>query len=309
MQPGTEDQQPAKESLSAAVERVIGGSLKALAVAGTLIYGALFIAYRAFYSALGIHPEDVGISHAFILSRSVGFIGLVAIVALVIPVYLGVLRLKDNVCRRVVAGIWLLLIGAYFWLLLSFEPWGALPCFIAISVPASVLAFAFRDIRRSESDDNAERINESAVGNRKRWYSGLSPMAWYSVVALTLLLTILLPAIAIAWRAHELGEDALTGGIVRPVKLAGVPILDVSTDRIRAAWICPQDQRPQVFKRFRNDVLEGTILGETSTSLFMRLQRSDSQQHHSSEHNIIVKLPQKCVMVARSEPFTDADEL
>ena len=73
MTEGTGDRQP----FEVAVETV----LKALAIAGALVYGALFLGYRNYYSALGLSPEDVGVSNTYVLVRSVGFIALMALPA------------------------------------------------------------------------------------------------------------------------------------------------------------------------------------------------------------------------------------
>src|SRR4051794_21672424 len=47
---------------------------KLLALLGIVLYGALFLAYWAFYDRLGVSPEEVGVDNLFILSRSLGFV-------------------------------------------------------------------------------------------------------------------------------------------------------------------------------------------------------------------------------------------
>jgi hypothetical protein len=323
------------------LDEIIGDSVKLFALAGTFIYGALFLGYQSYYSDLGIHPEDVGVSHAFVLIRSIGFILLAAGIALVILVYAWVIARRKGIA--VVDYFVILLAGAavYFyahWLLppdSSMRFWRY--SVAIIFVPAFLLGVAAenyavnaktprtkltaaerRRIRRWEKR-RAQR-KQMATWALRNWPRAAAPVALAVVrfrrllptvttlrpalnvgMGLTVLLTVLLPAIAIDKRADQLAEQSLRGERVAPFTLFNiVPVLDVSSEYIRASWICPEGEHPPVFDGPKGNYLQGLSLGETGTSLFMRLQVSDGgKENKSNQSYVIVKLPQECVMTVR----------
>ncbi|WP_142305281.1 hypothetical protein [Mycobacterium intracellulare] len=286
MQPDIEDErgndigkranEDGERSSQKSVPEKVGEYLKALAVVGTFSYGALFVGYRAYYRVLGIPPEDVGVSHAFILVRSIGYIVLVACLVILVAIYVLLMRNPKITKRDTLGTIALsMIIGWYIYWLFPRSLLRDVVIFVGVVIAAALLADAIQTGRR-----------------RKAWYTGL---------VITFLLAILLPAAAISWRAQELARKSLDGETVEPITLLGVPLLDVSTDYIHATWICAEAQRPPVFNRFRNNILKGTSLGETSTSFFMLIQRTSAerQNHPNRPSSMIVKFPQNCVMVSR----------
>jgi len=69
----------AKQGRSTLKMPSVGDVLKLSGVAAGVMYGALVLGYRKYYTRLGIRPEDVGVSNTFILVRSIGFVLLAAI--------------------------------------------------------------------------------------------------------------------------------------------------------------------------------------------------------------------------------------
>ncbi len=285
----------ATEPESAIIDRVAGDSLKLLGLGGTFVYGALFIGYRDYYSALGIRPEDVGVSHLFVLSRSIIFIFVVGIVAATVVFLVEVvaahhgINWKEAMLMIFVTVLVFVYIGA---LLPNRCIWGV-DALILISILGLGALFAV------------------AVYQERR------KLAWNTGLAFTVLVATVIPGAAVGWRTHELGETALRGQSVPPFKILNIPDMDVSTEEIRAEWICAERERPMLFDpplenvaggtpvQPRNKVVDGTLLGETSTNIFIRLQQSDSQG--KGRRDQIIKLPQECVMLSRYRTFADAD--
>lgn len=58
------------------------------AVASAILYGILFLAYRTYYSAVDIDPEDVGVSSGFVLVRSIGFVLITLAIATTVAGYI-----------------------------------------------------------------------------------------------------------------------------------------------------------------------------------------------------------------------------
>jgi hypothetical protein len=69
---------------------------KILALSGGLIYGVIFMAYRAYYDALNLSPEDVGVDPTYILVRSPGFILLTILAVLFTFLFLFLPYLSDR---------------------------------------------------------------------------------------------------------------------------------------------------------------------------------------------------------------------
>ena len=286
---------PKNQSESAVIDRVLGDSLKLLAVAGTFVYGALFMSYRAYYSAIGIRAEDVGVNHAFILSRSIAFIFLAAIVAGAIGIFAWVIGRREGIWgwdRLWIFVAFILVVGYACLLLIPTKSplWLDVVSFVVILSAGIALG--------CQAEAGAE--------------TGKRQPARYIGIALAVLLTVLLPGVAIGMRAHELGEKAMVGRSVTPLKILEIPVLDVSTEQIGARWICRERERPPIFGNgSKGGIVEGTLLGETSTNVFIRLQQQadGERRHYPQRENIIIKLPQECVMVVRSEDFSEADAL
>lgn len=272
-----------QQSESVLIDRVIGESLKLLGIAGTFVYGALFMGYRAYYSALGIRPEDVGVSHSFILSRSIVFIFIAGVVAVTVVFLVEVVAAHPKItCREYL--LMAIVTGLVFWYFVRLLPtlrvwWVDLLILGGFLIPGAIFIDAV--------------------------YNMLRKRAWNSGLALTVLVAIMIPAAALAWRAHELGERSIRGLSVTPFKIADIPVLDVSTEQIYAEWICRKDERPLPLFFRPKAIIEGTLLGETSSNIFIRVPQRDPQGHRQ---NLIIKLPQECVMLGRYRTYHDADD-
>jgi hypothetical protein len=57
---------------------------KFLAVSSVALYGILFLAYRRYYEAVDVTPEDAGVTNTFVLVRSPGFIVVTVAVATIL---------------------------------------------------------------------------------------------------------------------------------------------------------------------------------------------------------------------------------
>lgn len=240
------------------LDEIIGDALKVFAIAGTFIYGSLFLGYQSYYSDLGIHPEDVGVNHAFVLVRSIGFILLAAGIALVILVYAWVIARRKGITAFeysiiVLAG------GAVLWYAHWLMPPDSMRIWryslLVILAPALLLGVAAESYAVNAKDGGTERT----AGGRRRirrwerrrarrkqiatrllrsWPTVGAPLALAVVrfrrllpsattlrpalnvgVGLTVLLTVVLPAFAIDRRADQLAAQSLRGERVAPFTL------------------------------------------------------------------------------------------
>lgn len=79
----------------------IDEAAKLLAGFGLVLYGILFLAYRAYYSSLSIDPEDIGITSSFLLVRSVSLALLVLVLSPIIASVLsGTLAAAGSFARK-----------------------------------------------------------------------------------------------------------------------------------------------------------------------------------------------------------------
>ena len=260
---------------------MIGDLLKIVAVVGGVIYAVLFIGYRSYYSVLGIHPEDVGISQSFILARSVGFIILTIGIAQIFVMAFNALNSASFVRGFLVNFSVGLGAASYARLLLT----GIVPTYILVIATVCIIAFAF------------------FLG----WLSGLYKNAGYVRLFSLIVLITVLPAVAIDIRATQLGVSSSRGIPVKPFTVYGLPVLDVSSDTATMTWICPMAQRPPIFNGSTDNAIHGTVVGETSTKIFIVYSGPEKYAAQStdkgSRSHPIISLPQSCVMVSRS--FTD----
>lgn len=70
---------------------------QSLTVLGALLYGFLAIAYAAFYNALGINPEDVGLNYVTTLTRSAGLVTILLLALFIIALAFIARRASINV--------------------------------------------------------------------------------------------------------------------------------------------------------------------------------------------------------------------
>jgi hypothetical protein len=176
--------------------------------AGVLIYGVLNISYSLFYDRLGVSPEDVGLTYVTTLSRSTGFVALIAGV-----LAFGVLPLvvRNRALRR----------------------------YKGLIEAESKEHEAY--LRRHQVDApktlREEDIRAEVEQFRQRQYSELLPMLRRRsslaanvvggiAVALILLLTLSIPLFAIP-RASQ----ARSGREVSPIQVLGLTVLSVAANK------------------------------------------------------------------------------
>jgi hypothetical protein len=259
----------------------IGDVLKWTAVAGAVIYAALFTGYRTYYNLLGIRPEDVGVNNTFILVRSIGFVLLSGVVAAgVFLLTMGYYIQARQRGRRSL--VWVMIVGGlltgYIAVLLppNWSPGIVIP---VIVIPVGVLLpIASIGLLNMVGDKSQRNVLGGILG-----------------VVVAAVLIIVLPALAINGRAENLAKAVLSGHQARPFTILSIiPVLDVSSDLVQATWICPDPERPLIFREAVNNTRSGLLLGESGTTYFIRL--SDTGTANSE----IIKLPENCVMATRS---------
>jgi hypothetical protein len=284
---GGKDKRAKKSKLSmSSLREILGYS----AAGGALIYAVLFVTYWSYYSHLGIRPEDVGISHPFILARSIGLISLIAVISAMIGILVAVLTgaIRMSVYSKLLAIIavvisaavlivWLYLTNQYIHLLLPKVSRAiATEISIALVVPSYCLVGVWGFKLRS----------------KPLLYGGIFSAA---------LMTIVLPVGATVLRAHQLGTDAAQGRDVKSFSVLGIPVLDVSSDPAVLTWVCLPDQRPSFFPDDPKASLKGHLLGGSATSVIFMGNSFQKGDDLSTNKPAIIhpihSFPQLCVMV------------
>lgn len=253
----------------------VGDVLKYSALAGAIIYSCLFLGYRKYYSLLGIRPEDVGVNHTFILVRSIGFV-VVAVICTLLAILLTAwfnLVLRQRPWRRRHA-IHIAAVVAV-WLIVSV-------CFLAFDYPQSALAAWMGAVLTIACIAMAQCSHNSL---RDRYIAN----AGLFIAAVTIVLVPVLVAIISAYIRAGLVQH---GKESTPVTILGIPLLDVSAEKVHVTWICQDSQRPATFRQSQDSTIDGILVGETGTSYYIHLGNQD--QPASSK---IVKIPQSCAFL------------
>jgi hypothetical protein len=259
----------------------IGDVLKFSGIAGGVIYAGLFLSYRKYYSILGVRPEDVGVNNTFILVRSIGFILLAAVgagVAIALTGWFN-LAMKGPLSRRQIIHIFMvwfkfmLIVSAVAWIVDHRNIW--LPALMGGVLGIACIAMA--------------RYTYSTRLDRLAVRAGL-------VVAVVIIM--LVPVIVAIISAHTRADSVQKGNVTTPATILGIPLLDVSAENVMVSWICPDAQRPAIFKQSQDNVQQGFLVGETSASYYLRL--IDKSRNPSKI--VIVKLPQNCAFLTHEEP-------
>ncbi len=229
-----------------------------LALSSALLYGALFLGYHSYYSKLGLAPEDVGVNNTYILVRSPGFVVLALMLAYVHAIGIGLLgppaATIGGRVGQVVLAVLMLLSYAFLVLTLIPSPRVALAFWLAFA--ASV--FAFR--RRAENIE----------------------VLWLGVG-----LSILLSVAVVVTRGNDLAEQALDGLTVTPYRVAGVPTLDVSADRVCLTWLGPKAQRPASFGGSAS--MDGLYIGDAAGITI--IVKSGVPLHILPQETTLMRLP------------------
>jgi hypothetical protein len=260
----------------------IADALKFTGVASGVIYAGLFLSYRKYYSFLGVRPEDVGVNNTFILVRSIGFIFLVAVGAGLAILLTGWFNLAmDGPSSRHQAihifAVWckfVLIISAVALLVDYTSLW--LPALMAGVLGIACIAMA--------------RFSYNSRLDRSITIAGL-------VVATIMI--ILVPVTMAIISAFTRAKSVQEGKVTTPATILGIPLLDVSADDVHVSWICQNPQPPAIFSQSQHKTQEGFLVGETSTSYYVRL--SDQSQKPTKIN--IVKLPQSCAFLTYEEPI------
>jgi hypothetical protein len=205
----------------------IDDALKVVGLAGALLYGLLFVAYRRYYEALGVVPEDVGVTNSFILPRAVGFILLVSVLALLIAALIANNNLPTPESRwfrwrQQVVGTMLGLALAVF--LSRFLPDSAgilsrLGIFSLVVLTSAVLVV----LQRFE---HFARIRIRAT------------------LVICFVVSLLVPAALVVMQARDSADRVLRGESVRALEVLSIPILDVQANPVYVSWVGEPEQRP-----------------------------------------------------------------
>jgi hypothetical protein len=258
----------------------VGDVLKFSGIAGGVMYAALFLGYRKYYDILGVRPEDVGVNNTFILVRSIGFVLLAAIStasAILLTVWFSrAMKGSWNLRKAIHKAIHIFLVGSAFVLITTAclvkvdkqAYW--LPGLIAAVLTVGCIAMA-RFTYRSRHDRSIA-------------------LAGLAVTAGTI---IFVPAVVAIVSAYHRADMVKQGNPITPAVILGIPILDVSADEVQITWICPDSQRPPIFTQSKDNPPMGILVGETSTSYYIRW----GNQSQSFE---IVKLPQSCALLTHT---------
>jgi hypothetical protein len=252
-------------------------AVKPSAIAGAVIYLGLFLGYRKYYSILGIRPEDVGVTNTFVLARSIGFI-MFALFLTVLAVALTswfYLAFKDaRWTRRQALNVAVALV---VWAIVSAGFW-------VLDAPHRELAVLMGALLTIACAAIAQFAHPS---RRYLVYGGLA-LAGLTIIAV--------PVLAAVISAYIRADLVLAGKESTPVTILGIPLLDVSAEKVSASWIC-KDTTPVMFRAPHplGAPVDAILVGETSTSYYLRTGGA------AGATSSIVKVPQSCVMLASDQ--------
>lgn len=231
---------------------------KATAVIGAGLYGVLFLAYRAYYDRLEISPEDVGVTYSYVLVRSIGFI---LVTILIFSVILSFFYLaselfsserpsRQDFLRMAGCGVLGAFAGYYFFVLFPFST----PIWAGIVVGVVLLGLAVvLPMMRPKGDDKNWRI---------------------TVVLLTLVLSVLIPAIALVLQGVDRGNAARSAGTVSALSFLNIPLLDVTAPSARVYWTNTSTAAPAEF--FGAGPPQGVVLGQTGTAVLVAINPANA---------------------------------
>ncbi|MGD1237503.1 hypothetical protein [Mycobacterium seoulense] len=259
---------------------------KLTALAAGAVFGALFNGYRTFYHKLGISPEQVGVTHTFILVRSVGFIVITGLIfAAWITTTSLVIRLMGTRRRTRVRVSYAynfgfgLLFGVCIYACLSNE----LSLFQKIGFGLAVL---FVSLLAAVVAVNCSAADRARIG-----------------LIVAALGAFLASAAFLQYKAGRLADTVNSDHPVTPYLFFTVPLLDVSSDPVRASWMCPEAQKPAAFRKNQktdwwepdDPTLRGMLIGESDKNDIIRLWDPSKSRYE------FVSLPQNCTVLTRGQ--------
>ena len=223
---------------------------------GIVLYGALFLAYQTYYSGLGVRPEDVGLSYAYILVRSLGFLAVTSALALL---WLGMEALIGQVKRferrsskyskeredrfrwagLIVAGVGTVFAWAQLWRITTGGSWNeGFPInWLVLGMLVALTAIVGQAILSLTSVYRVTRMH------RKKHFLLMLflPLVGFPGLALLVGTTV---------QAHEAAEAAARGQRVTSIRAFGLPWLDVEATPVIVTWIgAPEQLTPPRFDR------------------------------------------------------------
>jgi heme/copper-type cytochrome/quinol oxidase subunit 4 len=203
---------------------------KALALTAAVFYGVLFIAYRLYYSEIGLRPEDGGVDNAFLAPRAIG-LGLTCVITaaclgLLIYYYTepeSLFRLPPvlSFAMKQIIGF---IAGVLCYYVVKFnlpETSKTLRTVLALFLILACLAVSIW-LKNKTQDEEPARAR--AVTAR---FAGI----------LATFVAIVFPIAALWVRSYDLGTTAHQGVAVSPIEIFRVPLLDVRARPVALTWI------------------------------------------------------------------------
>lgn len=252
---------------------------KLVAVASAVLYGILFLAYRSYYVAVEINPEDVGVTNSFVLARVFGFILITLAVGVIVVIYLFITSVSTtghhpwaNSLRYVTMLLLGVALSLYLGWIFPLATKFSLPLFLVVLAAIAVVL---------------KHMKQSSLA-RPYW-----PVA-FAIVAL--LLSVAIPSIAVVERATQRGQQARAGCPVTPFDFLKIPIVDVSAPRIRLHWANPTIAPPREFFGHGQDLkpAEGVLLGQGDNIVIANVRAGEQYR--------VVRLNATAVIVELLDP-------
>lgn len=194
---------------------------KLVAVASAVLYGILFLAYRTYYAAVDIGPEDVGVTNSFVLARVFGFILVTLAMGAVVVGFLflasgftpGSRTIADLLRKATLVGLGGALCAYFYYLFPSISNWA--PLLVVVALFPSVVALNL--LKRSR----------------------FAPYWPFAFVFVAVVASVVIPSIAVVHQAAQLGQKARGGERVTSFNVFAIPIVDVSAPKIKLHWANP----------------------------------------------------------------------
>jgi hypothetical protein len=235
---------------------------KILALSGGLLYGVLFMAYRAYYDAVNLSPEDVGVDTVYVIVRSPGFI-IVTIAAAAI------VQLNDWGYNRYQ--------DASGWKTVLYAP---LSVVVSLALSAYVYALSSGPILFNTLLGVGVFLTMLGIAQWSRSLRSKSQATASRIVRVTGagVLAVALPAFLLISDASALGQRAARGYATNSIQILGIVILDVSAPTVNVLWSDTKSAHPAYFgsSSASPEPAEALLLGQTGTSVVVNLAYNSS---------------------------------
>ncbi|MET9276112.1 hypothetical protein [Kribbella sp. NPDC003557] len=272
-------------------------SLKLVGLIGIGIYAILFVAYQAYYSVLGIHPEEIGVTQLFLLSRSIAFLILIAIptayvVGIVIQARWRAEREarsasklsgqqaeqdKDRKLRKlkILASSTITLTSGVYLLSRSLEGAG-LYGIGQTMFGAVTLAFG-----------------AAGFGLLLLWPQSRERII-LAMVTITVIAAFIGAGIGLTREAREAATYVVDfGDEVPPITMLGLSLLDIETQRVEVSWVMPQPQRPTAL--FTSGLQACALLiGKSTSTVFLIFTKTGPQVSQLPISSVTIRRDREC---------------